>query len=163
MKKPISGKSIIYLIQVPGSTTLLPAYQTEGSWNREKELIDEQTKSGRVVGSGANSETIELTFYAGEGDAGQDAIEEAYDDDLEVKIWRVNTKLNATNKHDARFAMAIIENLEMSDPAEGFVEGSVSFPVLGKSVKGELNPLPAGLIEAATAYAFEQAFPPVAP
>jgi TP901-1 family phage major tail protein len=159
MKKPISGKSIIYLLQIPGEETLLPAYQTEGSWNREKELIDEQTKSGRVVGAGANSETIELTFYAGQGDEGQEAIERAYDEDLEVKIWRVDTNLNATNKHDARFAMAIIESLEMSDPTEGFVEGSVSFPVLGKSVKGELNPLPEGLIEAASAYAFEQAFP----
>lgn len=159
MKKPITGKSIIYLLQIPGQETLLPAYQTEGSWNREKELIDEQTKSGRVVGTGSNSETIELTFYAGEGDEGQDAIEEAYDDDLEIKIWRVETKVNGTGKHNARFAMAIIESLEISDPTEGFVEGSVSFPVLGKSVKGELNPLPAGLIEAASAYAFEQAFP----
>jgi TP901-1 family phage major tail protein len=159
MKKPISGKSIIYLLQIPGEETLLPAYQTEGSWNREKELIDEQTKSGRVVGSGVNSETIELTFYAGQDDEGQEAIERAYDEDLEVKIWRVDTNLNATSKHNARFAMAIIESLEMSDPTEGFVEGSVSFPVLGKSVKGELDPLPAGLIEAASAYAFEQAFP----
>ena len=159
MKKPISGKSIIYLLQIPGEETLLPAYQTEGSWNREKELIDEQTKSGRIVGSGTNSETIELTFYAGQDDEGQEAIERAYDEDLEVKIWRVDTKLNATNKHNARFAMAIIESMELSDPTEGFVEGTVSFPVLGQSVKGELDPLPAGLIEAASAYAFEQAFP----
>lgn len=159
MKKPISGKNIIYLLQIPGQETFLPAYQTEGSWNREKELTDEQTKSGRVVGTGANSETIELTFYAGEDDEGQNAIEEAYDEDSEVKVWRVNVNKNTANKHDGRFAMAVIESLEMSDPAEGFVEGSVTLQVLGKSVKGELDPLPAGLIEAATAYAFEQAFP----
>ena len=159
MKKPISGKDIIYLLQIPGQETFLPAYQTEGSWNREKELADEQTKSGRVVGTSTNSESIELTFYAGEDDEGQNAIEEAYDEDSEVKVWRVNVNLNATNKHNARFAMGIIESLEMSDPAEGFVEGSCTLQVLGKSVKGELDPLPAGLIEAATAYAFEQAFP----
>jgi len=159
MNKPISGKSVIYLIQVPGGTSLLPAYQTEGSWNREQEMTDEQTKSGRVVGYGSKSESIELTFYAGQGDAGQLAIEDAYDNEEEVKIWRVETKLNATNKHNARFAMAIIESMELSDPTDGFVEGSVTFPVLGQSVRGELDPLPAGLIEAATSYAFEQAFP----
>lgn len=159
MIKPISGKSIIYLIQVPGAETLLPAFQTEGSWNRENEIIEEKTKSGPVKGYGDKTEEIELSFYAGRGDAGQAAIEEAYDDEEEIKIWRVDTELNATSKHDARFAMAIISNLEMSDPTEGFVEGSVTFPVIGKSVKGELDPLPAGLIEAATAYAFEQAFP----
>lgn len=165
MKKPISGKRVIYLVQVPGEETLLPAFQTEGTFSSEQEMVDEQTKSGRVVGYGSKSETFELTFYAGQGDAGQNAIQKAYDEELDLKIWRAELDKNKNEKHNARFGFTIIESIETSDPTDGFVEISVSLPVLGKTVTGELNPLPLDLIEAAETYDFEQAFPaePIVP
>lgn len=157
-KKPINGKDIIYLVQAIdatiGSDALVPGFQTEGTWGREKELVDEQTKSGRVVAPGGKSESFELTLYAADGDAGQLAIEEAYDNDQDIKVWRTNLQLNANGKHDARFAVAVIESLEMSEPTDGFVEMSVTLQVQGASQKGELAPLPADLIDAAQ-YAFE--------
>lgn len=155
---PTQGKRIIYLVQAInaaiGSEALLPGFQTEGTHSREKELLDEQTKSGRVVGVANNSENFELTMYAEAGDVGQEAIEESYDNDQDIKVWRVNLDLNANGKHDARFAYATIENLETSEPTDGFVEMSTTLQVQNKSVKGELDPLPASLIEAAT-YDFE--------
>lgn len=159
MGTPISGKRVVYLVQsinaTIGSDALLPGFQTEGSWSREKELSDEQTKSGRVLASGNKSETIELTLYAESGDAGQQAIEEAYDNDLDIKVWRTHLDTNANGKHDARFAYAIIESLEMSDPTEGFVEMSVTLQVQGESQKGELEPLPQSIIDAVNQYDFE--------
>lgn len=155
---PISGKKILYLVQavdaVIGSDALLPGFQTEGAWARENEIVDEQTKTGRIVDYGADSENFELTLYAEEGDAGQQAIEDAYDNKQKIKVWRVNIDLNTNQKHDARFGFAIIENLEFSEPTDGFVEISTTLPVIGRTQKGELEPLPAELIEAAQ-YQFE--------
>lgn len=154
----IKGKKIIYLVQsvnaTIGSDALLPGFQTEGTWTRENEIIDEQTKQGRIVDYGNDSENFELTLYAGAGDAGQQAIEDAYEDKDQIKVWRVNLDLNANGKHDARFGYAIIENLELSEPTDGFVEISTTLPIIGVTQKGELDPLPAELIEAAQ-YAFE--------
>jgi TP901-1 family phage major tail protein len=158
MANPIHGKKIIYLVQAVnatiGSDALVPGFQTEGSWAREKELIDEQTKSGRVVAPGGKSENIELTLYAADGDAGQQAIDEAYDTDQDIKVWRVNLNLNANGKHDARFGLAVIENLDMSEPTDGFVEMSTTLQIQNSSQKGEIEPLPASVLEAAQ-YAFE--------
>jgi TP901-1 family phage major tail protein len=158
MTKPISGKKILYLVQavdaVIGSDAVLPGFQTEGTWTRENEIVDEQTKQGRIVDYGTDSENFELTLYAAVGDAGQQAIEDAYDNKKQIKIWRTNLDTNANGKHDARFGFAIIESLEMSEPTDGFVEMSVTLPVLNSTVKGELEPLPADLIDAAQ-YAFE--------
>ncbi|WP_268747522.1 phage major tail protein, TP901-1 family [Jeotgalibacillus soli] len=152
------GKDIIYLVQrvnVPlGSPPLAVGHQTEGSHSREQDMIDEQTKFGRVVGYGPKSENFEITFYSEIGDSGQSALEDAYDNEEQLKVWRVNTKLNATNKHDARFAYTIIENIETSEPTDGFVEVSTSLPIYLKSQKGELPALSADLIEFAQ-YGFE--------
>lgn len=156
--EPINGKKIIYLVQAVdaliGSDALLPGFQTEGTWTRENEIVDEQTKQGRIVDYGADSENFELTLYAAAGDAGQQAIEDAYDNKKQVKVWRTNIETNENGKHDARFGFAIIESLELSEPTDGFVEMSVTLPIIGVTQKGELEPLPAELINAAQ-YAFE--------
>lgn len=155
---PFNGRRIIYLVQAAnaaaGSSALLPAFQQEGNWTREHEMSDEQTKSGRIVGYGSKSENFELTLYAGHNDAGQKAIEWTYDNEKYLKVWRVELDLNDNNKHNARFGYTIIENIEMSEPTDGFVEMTVSLPVIGETAVGELDPLPASLIEAAT-YDFE--------
>ncbi|KIL46156.1 phage major tail protein, TP901-1 family [Jeotgalibacillus campisalis] len=152
------GKDIIYLVQrvtaAIGAPPLAIGHQTEGNHNREQSMVDEQTKFGRVLGYGPKSETFELTFYSEVGDNGQTALEDAYDNEETLKVWRVNTKLNANDKHDARFAYTIIENIESSEPTDGFVEVSTSLPVMLQSQKGELPELPADLIQFAQ-YGFE--------
>lgn len=156
--KPVSGKRVIYLVQAAnatiGASALLPAFQTEGNWTQEQEMIDEQTKDGRVVDYGSKSENFELTLYAKQGDEGQEAIQWTYDNEEQLKVWRVELDFNASGKHNARFGYTIIESIESSEPQDGYVEISVSLPVIGKTVPGELDPLPAELIEAAT-YDFE--------
>ncbi|KAA6450950.1 phage major tail protein, TP901-1 family [Bacillus swezeyi] len=158
--KPTTGKSIIYLAQPANAPIGADAYiignQTEGTWTREQETVDEQTKLGRIVGYGAKSETFELTLYAEDGDEGQEALDWTYDNEAELKIWRVDiSKKNENGKYNARFGYTIIENLESGEPTDGFVEISTSLPVLVRTVKGELD-LPDDFIQAAQEIIFEK-------
>lgn len=88
--QPIEGKKVVYLVQATnaakGTKALLPGFQTEGTWTREHEALDEQTKSGRILGYGAKTETFELTLYSAPGDGGQEVITDAYDNEGQVKV-----------------------------------------------------------------------------
>lgn len=156
--QPTRGKDIIYLVQAVDATVgesgFIPAAQTEGTYSREKEMLDEQTKQGRVVAPANSTESFELTMYEVLGDEGQSVIEDAYENDKQIKVWRVNVNLNANGQHDARFAYGHVESLESSD-GDGFVEHSTTIQIIDKAKKGEMAPLPTELIEAAQ-YAFEE-------
>jgi TP901-1 family phage major tail protein len=148
---PKNGKDVIYLVQAVnaqiGADAFIPGTQTEGTWTRESSINDEQTKMGRIVGYGPKSETFELTIYDEENDPGIEALNWSYENEERIKVWRVEKKLNANGKHNARFGYAIIENLEFSEPTEGFVEVSVSLPVVGQTQTGELDKLPDSVLE----------------
>lgn len=153
-----NGKDFIFLVQATdaqlGTDGLVIANQTDGSHSRSRELSDEQTKFGRVLGYGNLSETMELTAYGETGDAGQAVTINAILQGKQVKVWKVNTILNANGKHDADFAYCLVETQEESYPTEGFVEITSTYQVIGQSVKGELEPLPLEVIDFGK-YAFE--------
>ncbi|MEH7653296.1 phage major tail protein, TP901-1 family [Bacillus safensis] len=137
----LNGKDEIYIVQAMDSTDTkgqFIAFQTEGSHTKEQDTLDESTKSGRIVGYGTKSESIELSYYAADDDPGQNAIEEAFDNEEAIQVWKVNLNLNKNGKHDSEYGHAIIENLEKSAPQDGFIEVSTALPVLGKTHKGEL-------------------------
>ncbi|MCY8239135.1 phage major tail protein, TP901-1 family [Bacillus inaquosorum] len=159
----LNGKDEIYFVQpmnATGTNGLFIAFQTEGSHTKEQDTLDESTKSGRIVGYGPKNESFELTYYAAVSDPGQEAIETAYDNEQAIKVWKANKNKNANGKHNAVYGHAIIESLEVSQPQDGFVETSVTLPVLGKTFKGELDPLPdevlAAIESSAGATKFEQ-------
>ncbi|MBU8609214.1 phage major tail protein, TP901-1 family [Bacillus pumilus] len=140
----LNGKDEVYFVQTMKSTDTegsFVAFQTEGSHTKEQDSLDESTKSGRIVGYGTKSETIELSYYAADDDPGQKDIEAAYDNEEAVQVWKVNLNLNKNGKHDSEYGHAIIENLEKSAPQDGFIEVSTTLPVLGKTFKDELDPL----------------------
>lgn len=137
----LNGKDEIYIVQAMDSTDTkgqFIAFQTEGSHTKEQDTLDESTKSGRIVGYGTKSESIELSYYAADDDPGQNSIEEAFDNEEAIQVWKVNLNLNKNGKHDSEYGHAIIENLEKSAPQDGFIEVSTTLPVLGKTFKGEL-------------------------
>ncbi|MGE0912331.1 phage major tail protein, TP901-1 family [Bacillus atrophaeus] len=146
----LNGKDEIYFVQpmnATGTEGLFIAFQTEGNHTKEQDTVDENTKSGRIVGYGPKSENIELSFYAAVSDPGQEAIETAYDNEEAIQVWKVNLNLNENQKHNSEYGHAIIENLEKSAPQDGFIEVSTTLPVLGRTRKGELEPLPQDLID----------------
>lgn len=157
MPQPTSGKDIIYLVQAANDTNgaIVPGFQTEGTFSSENELMDEQTKQGRVLAYGNDSESFEITLYALRGDEGQKAIKDAKKNKEELKVWEADVKENTNTAYDARFAYCLVESLEESNASDGFVEMSVTLQVRGASQEGELTSLPTGALDAAQ-YTFEE-------
>lgn len=154
---PTSGKDFIWAVQRVGNTTgaLVPAHQTEGSFSSENELIDEQTKQGRVLGYANKTQSIELTYYFERGDEGHDEIKQADANQEEIRVWRIDKVQNGNTAYDALFAYGLIESREESDATDGFIEVSVTVQVSGVAQEGELTTLPAGA-ENASQYSFEE-------
>lgn len=152
------GKDSILLVQstkaVLGEDAYLIGNSTEHSHSMENELLDEQTKFGRILGYGQTSESFDLTAYGQTSDPGQKAIVDGIRKKVQVKLWEVDLNLNANGKHDTLFAYGLVESVEKSSPQDGFVEVSSTVQVLGNSVEGEIDPLPEELI-ALGQYGFE--------
>lgn len=153
-----NGKDTILLVQstdaVLAAEGLLIGNLTENTYSIENEILDESTKFGRIVGYGQNSESFEFTAYGETGDPGQKAVLDAIKNKKQLKVWEVDINLNELGKHDAVFAYTIVESVEKSAPQDGFVEISATVQVIGDSQEGEIDALPAELIEFAK-YGFE--------
>lgn len=153
-----NGKDTILLVQSTDAALaaagLLIGNLTENTYSIENEILDESTKFGRIVGYGQNSESFEFTAYGETGDPGQKAVLDAIKNKKQLKVWEVDINLNDAGKHDAVFAYTIVESVERSAPQDGFVEVSATVQVIGDSQEGEINALPAELIEFAK-YGFE--------
>ncbi|MFL0365380.1 phage major tail protein, TP901-1 family [Pseudobacillus sp. 179-B 2D1 NHS] len=152
------GKDTILLVQ---STDAALAAQgtlignlTENSYSIENEIVDEQTKFGRIVGYGQNSESFEFSAYGETGDPGQKAVIDAIKKKKQLKVWEVDINQNANGKHNAVFAYCIVESVEKSNPQDRFTEVSATVQVIGQTQEGELDPLPPEMIEFAR-YGFE--------
>ncbi|GED03064.1 phage major tail protein, TP901-1 family [Bacillus atrophaeus] len=157
----LNGKDEIFFVQpmdAKDGEGLFIAFQTEGSHTKEQDTLDESTKSGRIVGYGTKNESFELTYFAAVTDPGQEAIEQAFDDEKAIKVWKANINKNAEDKHPAVYGHAIIESLESSSPQDGFVEVSVTLPVLGKTFKGELPAIPDDVLATIKSSAGAKAF-----
>ncbi|WP_028982837.1 phage major tail protein, TP901-1 family [Sporolactobacillus terrae] len=156
-KTPVSGKQKILLFQsqdaVIGSDAALPGFQTDGTWTIGGDLADEQTKNGRVLGYATHEESGDTSFYLAVDDGGQKLLEDARKNQKILKCWNVELIKNAQSKYPARFAYILVEEYDEGQSADGFVEVSVSFQVIGKSQDGELE-LADEFVEMAQ-YAFE--------
>lgn len=146
-----NGKDTILLVQpvdaTYGTAALVIAQQTESSYSIENDVKDEQTKFGRIVGYGNNSESFEFSAYGSKGDAGQMAVFKAIEDKKQLKVWEVDTTLDENEKHDAMFAYVIVESAERSNSQDGYEEISGTLQVYGKAQKGKLEKLPLEVIE----------------
>lgn len=152
----LNGKDTILLVQPVNDTNgeLIIANLTENSYSIENDLIDEQTKMGRILAYGQNSESFELTAYGERGDAGQEAVLNAIKNKEEIKVWEVDTVANGTGNYDAVFAYCLVESAEKSNPNDSFQEITATLQVRGESQEGELTSLPAGLTT--SPYPFEE-------
>ncbi|MEG0261325.1 MAG: phage major tail protein, TP901-1 family [Kurthia sp.] len=154
-----NGKDTILLVQPVdakyGAAALVIADQTESSYSIENDIKDEQTKFGRIVGYGNNSESMEFSAYGAKNDPGQMAVLKAIEDKKQLKVWEVDVTLDETDKHDALFAYVIVESAERSNTQDGYEEISGTFQVYGKAQKGKIDKLPLEVIEFGQ-YGFEK-------
>ncbi|WP_446935925.1 phage major tail protein, TP901-1 family [Lysinibacillus fusiformis] len=153
-----NGKDTVLLVQLAdaalGTDGFLIGNLTENSYSLESELVDEQTKFGRILAYGQSSESFEITAYGDKKDPGQIAIIEAIRKEKQLKVWEVDLTVNDDDTHDANFAYTLVESVEKSSPGDGFQELSATLQVIGKSQQGKLPKLPQEVIEFAT-YGFE--------
>lgn len=153
-----NGKDTVLLVQLAdaalGSDGFLIGNLTENSYSLESELVDEQTKFGRILAYGQSSESFEITAYGDKNDPGQKAILDAIRNEKQLKVWEVDLKVNDDDTHDANFAYTLVESVEKSSPGDGFQELSATLQVIGESQQGKLPKLPQEVIEFAT-YGFE--------
>ncbi|MGE7092529.1 phage major tail protein, TP901-1 family [Lysinibacillus sp. NPDC048646] len=142
----LNGKDSLLLVQPSdnalGAAGFLIGDQTEHTHSYERELTDEQTKFGRILGPGQLSESLDVTFYGSTDDPGQKAVLDSIRKGTQLKVWEVEKLLNKNGKHHSLFAYTYVESLEKSAPTDGFLEISATLQVLNTSKEGEMNPLP---------------------
>ncbi|WP_445480461.1 phage major tail protein, TP901-1 family [Lysinibacillus irui] len=142
----LNGKDSLLLVQPTdnalGAEGFLIGDQTEHTHSYERELTDEQTKFGRILGPGQLSESLDVTFYGSTDDPGQAAVLEAIQKGTQLKVWEIEKHLNKNGKHNSIFAYTYVESLEKSAPTDGFLEISATLQVLNSTKKGEMPPLP---------------------
>lgn len=154
-----NGKDTIMLVQPIdaeyGTAALVIANQTESSYSIENDIKDEQTKFGRIVGYGNNSESFDVSAYGAKKDPGQMAVLKAIEDKKQLKAWEVDVNLDPLDKHDAMFAYVIVESAERSNAQDGYEEISATLQVYGKAQHGQIDKLPLEVIEFGQ-YGFEK-------
>lgn len=138
------------------ATALVIGQLTELGHSIENEIGDEKTKFGRIVSYGQNSESVDVSFYLEKGDEGQSAVYRAIKEKKQIKIWMVDTEVNAAGKYDVRFGYALVESYEESSETEGFIEVSSTLQILGETVDGEFDTLPNSLVLQVSALSFEK-------
>ncbi|MGE7940623.1 phage major tail protein, TP901-1 family [Lysinibacillus xylanilyticus] len=157
-----NGKDTVLLVQLAtnalGEDGFLIGHLTENTHSMENELVDEQTKFGRIVAYGQSSESFEVTMFGDKNDPGQKAILDAIRKKVQLKVWEVdlNVVKNDTDEdvHNAIFAYTLVESVEKSSPGDSFQEISGTLQVIGESKEGQLPKLPDSVREFAT-YGFE--------
>lgn len=154
---PLSGREVVHAVQREsaeiGSDAQVPAFQQEGGFEDESELMDEITKSGRILAYGFPSQSFELTLFAAD-DQGQRDIREAKRKREMLKVWEIETKENSDGEYNALFAWVLVETVGRTSAADGFVEFETTFQVFGEAVEDVLTELPPGIEEAL--YEFEK-------
>lgn len=89
-----SGKNTVLLVQLATATLgedgFLIGNLTENSHSMENELVDEQTKMGRILAYGQSSESFEISAYGDKNDPGQKAILDAIRNQVQLKVWEVD-------------------------------------------------------------------------
>lgn len=144
--KPIKGNRVWYFLQGVneplGSEATLPAYQTEGGMSLGGEMIDEQTKQGRILEKSTDEHSIELTQYFVAKDPAISLVEDAQMNGTSVKVWRVVADESASEEgevgsknYPAHFGYGMIEEIDSSE-GEGFVELSYTLNIVGSLKKG---------------------------
>lgn len=138
---PIKGNRVWYFLQgveePVGSEATLPAYQTDGGMTLGGEMLDEQTKQGRILSKSTDEHSIELTQYFLSSDPSLKILEDAQAKGHSVKVWRVVADKSAaeegelnSKKYPAHFGYGKPEEIEYND-GEGFVEVSYTLNIVG--------------------------------
>ena len=157
MEKELQGKSRFLLFRILSKAEEEAgrrlAFQMDHEVSKTRDIDTEETKDGASKSLGSVETTISVTSNMAENDAFVDELEDAFDEGEIFEIWdSVVTKADVGNKHKSKYAQAYMSDFNVSAPADGKVELSMDFSVIGLPQRGEVTLTDAQ--EAAVQYEF---------
>lgn len=141
-KTSVQGKQMVLLLR-PSSKRATAAnllsLETEHSISISKDASSTATKEGTIRTPGSPEVEITSTSVLSAGDQMISDLKSAMLGDEIIDIWRVNLAEKGTgeNKYKGTYYQGYLTSMELSAPADGQVEVSLTFGVNGAGVDGE--------------------------
>lgn len=122
---------------------------TEGGHTITNEVVD-RIRGGKTDRNyGAHSEEVTFTANRVDGDAGQEALDDAIRNKEQIKIWLAKKTLT-NGEHDAVFGYSLVSEISKSfDDEEDTIEHTLSIKI--ETAKGTLPELPEEVLNPSTA------------
>lgn len=138
----VQGKQMVLLVRpisLRKNAAELLALETEHSLQMSKDASTTATKSGSIRTPGQAEVEISASSILAKGDTMIASLKKAMNDDELLDIWRVNLAEPGTgaNKFKGTYYQGYITSLELSAPADGQVEASMTYGINGVGVDGE--------------------------
>lgn len=143
-KTSVQGKQMVLLLR-PSSKRATAAnllsLETEHSISISKDASSTATKEGTIRTPGSPEVEISSTSVLSVADETIDQLKAAMLGDEIIDLWRANLAEPGTgdNKYKGTYYQGYLTSLELSAPADGQVEVSMSFGINGAGVDGEVT------------------------
>lgn len=115
-------------------------FQTEHTYNSEKETSSTVTKEGTINSVTDGETTVSLVSVAHREDNAVPVwkkMKQWFKDKELIELWLVDTKAQKAGKFDADYFQGYITSFEMSAPSDDKVEVSMEIAVNGQGVEGQ--------------------------
>ncbi|WP_202809312.1 phage major tail protein, TP901-1 family [Staphylococcus equorum] len=129
------------------------AFQTEHTFNSERETIEETTKDGVLKGVGEQNANIEFTCYVVRDNATYILLNDAYKKGEEIQAWEVDiTEETTSGLYPATYVQGTLSSFNRTSSQDSYTELSSTFNVNLSPQEGEVTLTPEQF--AAVQYAF---------
>lgn len=144
----VQGKQIVYLYRVLSTAATKAAFQigfvTENSLTKSKDSESTVTKDGTIRTPGAMEVETSSTSIYKKGDTIIDELDEAFEKDELIEVWRVNladpvSAEEGNTKFHGKYYQGYLTEFEETASSEEAVEHSLTFALNGSGVKGEIT------------------------
>ncbi|AVP37420.1 phage major tail protein, TP901-1 family [Staphylococcus felis] len=151
------SKTVLFFQAKDDATTdgnkLRLAFQTEHTFNSERETIEESTKDGVLKGVGEENANIEFTCYVVRDNKTYQLLKESYRKGEEIQAWEVDiTEESKNGKYPATYVQGTLSNFNRTSSNDNYTELSSTFNVNLTPQDGEVTLTPEQF--AAVQYAF---------
>lgn len=146
-----------FIVGIQGIEKNDPLYilglQEDSTLTRGGDLLDEQSKQGRILQGGTHEDTISLDKYIAVKDSGYEALKSWKQSDKQFKVWQTDitpqeadpVKIEGSNDdkdtmrtYPAEFGFAYGGDLELSAPKDGLAEVSIEAQIIGQLTSGRM-------------------------
>ena len=142
----VKGKKLAYLYRIykegESKTAQAIAFTTENSRSISKDADTTATKDGSIRTPGEAEIEVSVTSMLAKDNTFIDDLEQAMLDDERMEVWEVNLEspvTNATKQYKGKYYQGYITSFETTSAADGFVEVSLTFGLIGTGKTGNVT------------------------